>query len=262
VFPIFLMWETGLWSTLKNRFADTLAAIVRPTGIPTIEEAIEAAKKFWNTRLERLLAPLGTEIWNETKQNAKAISEGDPATEDEDCPGGLLLFKSVSRAPWFKPERVRLHLVGHSAGSIVHSHAVERMARNGWTFESVNFLAAAITVENFNQTVAPHLAGGAVKRFRSFHLTDAAEQQDPTCQPILGYSRSLLYLVSESFEGGRGIPILGMEKFFDASVKALAPRRVKAYAAPCEDTASTTHGGFDDDPATRASVIRHIKGGD
>ena len=62
VFPIFLMWETDLWSTLKNRFSDTLSSIVRPTGIPTVEEAIEAAKKFWNARLERLLAPIGTEI--------------------------------------------------------------------------------------------------------------------------------------------------------------------------------------------------------
>jgi hypothetical protein len=261
VFPIFLMWETDLWSTLKNRFADTLSGIMRPTGIPTIEEAIEAARKFWNARLERLLAPIGTEIWKETKQNAKAITEGDPTTEDEDCPGGLLLFKCVSKAAWFRPDRVRLHLVGHSAGSIVHSHAIDRMARNGWTFESVSFLAAAITVESFNNTVAPHVASGAVKRFRGFHLTDAAEQQDPTCQPILGYSRSLLYLVSESFEGGRGIPIVGMEKHFDAHVKAVAPRRVKSFSAPCEDTASTTHGGFDDDAATRASVIRHIKEG-
>ena len=265
VFPIFLMWETDLWSTLKNRFADTLASIVRPTGIPTVEEAIEQAKKFWNARLERLLAPIGTEIWKETKQSAKAITEGnplDPKVKDEDRSGGLLLFKSVSEAAWFRPDRVRLHLVGHSAGSIVHSYAVERMARNGWTFESVSFLAAAVTVESFDRTVAPHIASGAVKRFRGFHLTDAAERQDPTCQPILGYSRSLLYLVSESFEGGRGVPIVGMEKYFDANVKAVAPRRVKAYSAPCEETTSTTHGGFDDDAATRASVIRHIKGRD
>jgi len=263
VFPIFLMWETDLWSTLKNRFSDLLSGIVRPTGIPTVEDAIKAAKKFWNARLERLLAPIGTSIWQETKQNARAISEGDPGAEDADLGGGLLLFKSVSQAAWFKPGRVRLHLVGHSAGSIVHSHAVERMARNGWTFESVSFLAAAITVENFDQTVAPHLATGAVKRFRAFHLTDAAEQQDPTCEPILGYSRSLLYLVSESFEGGRGVPILGMEKYFQtANVKGLAPRRVDAYSAPGPETASTTHGGFDDDALTRASVIRHIKGGD
>ena len=268
VFPIFLMWETDLWSTLKNRFADTLAGIVRPTGIPSVEEMVEAAKKFWNGRLERLLAPIGTEIWKETKQNARAITEGNPHEPvDEKQSGGLLLFKFVSQAAWFKPERARLHLIGHSAGSIVHSCAVERMARHDWTFESVNFLAAAVTVENFNRAVAPHIQSGAVRRFRSFHLTDAAEQQDPTCNPILGYSRSLLYLVSESFEGGRGIPILGMERYFDARVKAaslrgIGPKRVRAYSAPGADTASTTHGGFDDDPVTRASVIRHIKGRD
>lgn len=51
-----------------------------------------------------------------------------------------------------------------------------------------------------------------------------------------------------------------MEKYFDAKLKGLAPRRVNAYSAPGPDTSSTTHGGFDDDAATRASVIRHIRG--
>ena len=53
-----------------------------------------------------------------------------------------------------------------------------------------------------------------------------------------------------------------MEKYFDSKAKGLAPRRVKGYSAPGPDASSTTHGGFDDDATTRASVIRHIKGRD
>ncbi len=32
IFPIFLMWETDLWSTLKNIFTDTMAKQPRTTG--------------------------------------------------------------------------------------------------------------------------------------------------------------------------------------------------------------------------------------
>ena len=44
------------------------------------------------------------------------------------------------------------------------------------------------------------------------------EQKDPTCKPILDYSRSLLYLVSQSLEQGRTTPILGMEKYFNDKI--------------------------------------------
>jgi hypothetical protein len=92
-----------------------------------------------------------------------------------------------------------------------------------------------------------------VKRLREFHLTDTAEGRDPTCEPLLGYTRSLLYLVSRSFEGGRDVPILGMEKYFPADLARM--RSVKVFTAPGPQSASTTHGGFDDDAATMASVI-------
>jgi hypothetical protein len=89
------------------------------------------------------------------------------------------------------------------------------------------------------------------------HLTDSAEQKDPTCKQILGYSRSLLYLVSESFEKGVRTPILGMEKYIDA----LAPPRTETFLAPGSATASTTHGDFDNDAQTMLSVIGKIRPG-
>jgi hypothetical protein len=108
-------------------------------------------------------------------------------------------------------------------------------------------------VDTFDERVRPWIESRRVKRLREFHLADSAEKQDPTCRPILGYGRSLLYLVSHSFEGGREVPILGMERHFPADLARL--RSVKVFTAPDERTASTTHGGFDDDGATMASVI-------
>jgi len=249
IFPIFFMWETDMWSTLKNRFEDLVRDLPKPTG-----GLVDQLKRFWNQRLERALAPAGSIIWDEMKQNAESISKSEES-------GGILLYRSALRSPHFAPDKVRLHLIGHSAGAIVHSHLVKQLADRGWKFESVNFLAAAATVKTFQDTILPRVRDGSVKRFRSFQLTDAAEQQDPTCKPMFGYGRSLLYLVSESFEHGARTPILGMERHFSSDVGALGLPNVECYPAPGTATASTTHGGFDNDSRTMRSVLSLIRTG-
>ena len=249
IFPIFLMWETNLWATLKNRLSDLISEQPRPTaGIG------DQLKRFWNKRLERLLALPGTAIWGEMKQNGDAISSGKES-------GGRILYERAMLSPWFTKTPVRLHLIGHSAGAIAHSYIIDRLCKLGWTFESVNFMAPAVTIDLFNQTVVPRLQDGKVKRLNQFHLTDVSEQTDPTCRPILFYTRSLLYLVSESFEHGVTTPILGMEKYFDEHIASLGLKSVKAWSVPLSASQSTTHGGFDDDTATRQNVISLIKTG-
>ena len=249
IFPIFLMWETNLWATLKNRLSDLISDQPRPTS-----GFGDQLKRFWNQRLERLLAMPGTAIWGEMKQNGDAISSGKES-------GGRILYERAMLSPWFTKTPVRLHLIGHSAGAIAHSYIVDRLCKLGWTFESVNFMAPAVTVDLFKQTVVPRLMDGSVKRLNQFHLTDVTEQTDPTCKPILFYTRSLLYLVSESFEHGVTTPILGMEKYFDEHIASLGLKSVKAWSAPISASQSTTHGGFDDDAATRQNVISLIKTG-
>ena len=247
IFPIFLMWETDLMSTLKNRLGDELKGEPRRAG----GRLFDAAKKWWNERLEKLLAHPGTMIWGEMKQNGEAISQAKDS-------GGLKLYAACSKSPYFSDlSKVRVHLIGHSAGAIAHSFIVKQLCALGWKFESVTFMAPAVRVDVFKDCVAPALKNGQVGRLNQFHLSDDFEQKDPTCEPILGYSRSLLYLVSRSFEGGVTTPILGMEQYFE-SIKKLP--NVRAWVAPGAQSKSTTHGGFDDDATTMASVIALIKG--
>ena len=249
IFPIFLMWETDLWSTLKGRLTDILEAQPRPTG-----GFFDRVKDWWNERLEKLVAVPGTAIWSEMKQNADAISNTVES-------GGMKLYNACRRSPFCADlSKVRLHLIGHSAGSILHSYVVDRLGRKGWQFESVTFLAPAVRVDLFEDTVIPAMKTGTVKRFNQFHLSDDREQKDPTCKPILGYSRSLLYLVSQSLEHGQTTPILGMEKYFNDKIASRNLPNMYAWAAPGAESKSTTHGEFDDDPATMASVIAMIKG--
>jgi hypothetical protein len=246
IFPIFFMWETDLISTLGDRLEDALKGEPRMAG-----GLLDVVKRWWNERLEKLLARPGSTIWGEMKQNGAAISK----TADG---GGIKLYKAATRSSDFlDPSRVRLHLIGHSAGSIVHSYLVEQLCRLGWTFDTVNFMAPAVRVDVFMACVAPALRNGTVKRLNQFHLADDIEQKDPTCKPILGYGRSLLYLVSQSFEGGVRTPILGMQKYFEALKNV---PNMRAWTAPGVPSKSTTHGGFDDDATTMASVIALIKG--
>ena len=240
-FPVFLMWETDLWSTIRNRLERLVESAPRPAGGP-----LESLQRWWNERLEGLLAPAGTELWDEIKDNAAALSAGAGS-------GARIFFEQLDKSPVATRHPLRLHLVGHSAGAIALAFVIDRLAAQEWEFESVSLLAPAIRVDLFRERVAPWLANGRVKRLREYHLSDVAELKDPSCRPILGYGRSLLYLVSRSFEGNADVPILGMERHFP---RALAKRaNVKVFVAPSADTASTTHGGFDDDSATMASVI-------
>jgi hypothetical protein len=172
-----------------------------------------------------------------------------------------VLYEATSVSPVFAKSPVRLHLIGHSAGAIAHSHIVERLCALGWTFETLNFMAPAVSVDLFSRCVLPRLKDGGVKQLNQFHLGDAQEQTDPTCKPILHYARSLLYLVSESFEGGQRTPLLGMEKYWGQSIGALKLPNARAWTAPGAASQSATHGGFDDDAATRRSVISLIMTG-
>lgn len=248
IFPIFLMWETDLWSTIKNRLEDLITGQPRPAG-----GFRDELSKWWNKRLEQTLAEPGSVIWGEMKQNAKAISANKES-------GVRKLYDICRSLKAFDPTRARFHLIGHSAGAIVHSFITDALVRQGWSFKTINFMAPAVTVETFNRFVLPHLGSGKVGRYNQFHLTDQMEQMDPTCRSVLGYGRSLLYLVSESFEHGVRTPILGMEKYFrDSRQIQRVIGRVSYWAAPTAETASNTHGGFDDDEKTMKTIIKQIK---
>jgi hypothetical protein len=247
VFPIFLMWETDFFSALLGCIEDAVRDVPRTTGF--------SLKHWWNQRLEQLLARPGTRIWGEMKQNADAMSAYRPVLADAlvDEPGGVRLYQHFKHGMVNK--KIRMHFVGHSAGSIVASFMIERLAQEGMQFESVSFMAPAVRQDTFDRLVRPHLDSGVVKRYQQFHLTDQAEQDDGSCGP---YRRSLLYLVSESFEGGDTTPILGMEKFFADYAKKLP--NTTMYSSPGPVSSSRSHGGFDDDPGTRAQIVKFILG--
>jgi hypothetical protein len=83
------------------------------------------------------------------------------------------------------------------------------------------------------------------------------------------YGKSLLYLVSNAFEGKRDIPLLGMQRFLekDPALKAVFAKAANGFPSlvvagvngPEHSVSrSESHGGFDNDPATMNSLLCRI----
>jgi hypothetical protein len=264
VYPLSFIWHTDYWTTLKNILADALRRR-RPEG------PLDAAKDFMLDRLDDALEPLarglsGKAAWDEMKRNALAASEA--------ADGGARLTARRVAALLRQHPALKVHLVGHSAGSIFHAPLVTLLARAGVPIATTTLWAPAITVELFKKHYVPAVESGAIGRLALFVLKDQVEQDDH-CANI--YHKSLLYLVSNAFEAKAriplfrdGVPILGMEKFLardEALLQLIRSRRIELVLTPNAElegaaTASTArhHGDFDDDLPTVKATLRRIVG--
>jgi hypothetical protein len=256
ILPIFLMWETGAVDTLRNMFQDVTRGEAEITVAGGRWERFKERFAEWkDERLEGLGRLPGGRVWGEMKQNAAALTGHDEA--------GIVQLFRLFRQLRSKLPRIRLHLIGHSAGAIVHSHLGARAIRQGLNVASISLLAPAVRIDEFDKLLGGHVARRAIRVFIA-NLTDAAERNDDTCRP---YGHSLLYLVSRSFEQNEETPLLGMERHL---VPALASHRWSLnvqqlrcpggmWAGGSAATRATTHGGVDDDHAVREAVASFIR---
>jgi hypothetical protein len=258
VFPIFLMWETDGLSTVFNLVEDTIKGEDAKLGADWLERFRTTFSDWKNERIEGLTRVPGGALWREMKENAEDIS----STSVSGVVQLFNLFKQNARRA--KLPSIRLHLVGHSAGTIVHTHLAARALRSGFTIGSMSLLAPAVRVDDFESTIGASIPKRGIRVLLA-HLTDAAERDDPSCKP---YGHSLLYLVSRAFEDRTDMAVLGMEKHlvpalvaydWGAHVVRLASPGA-AFRPGDQLTVATTHVGLDDDRAVQEAVIRHIKG--
>lgn len=267
IYPFTFIWHSDYWTTVKNILNDAFQRR-RPEG------ALDAAKDFMLDRLDDALEPLarllsGKAAWDEMKENALAATQSSQ--------GGARavvghLKRMLEKLP--KQQVPKIHIVGHSAGSIFHAPLITALNDAGIDVETCTLWAPACTIELFKQHYLPAIKKKHVKRFALFALSDKAEQDDH-CASI--YHKSLLYLVSHAFENKpriplfrEGEPILGMEKVLrkDAELMALfkggnadlviSPNNKPANAI--DASTSLHHGDFDDDGATVKATLRRILG--
>jgi hypothetical protein len=237
---------------------------------------IEAKDRTFELTVSRA----GTALWDEMKENARLASY-DPAENGvmqllvKHAREALRSLSAANRRRW------ELHVVAHSAGAIYGAYALDQLASLGVNFRSFAFMAPAITVADFKRLVVPHLKANTVPHPSLFILSDQGERDDD----VGPYGKSLLYLVSNAFEGRFDTPLLGMQKYVqtledgprpDADVQKVfmqsvagrpsliisgaAGRDVDIDACNRGVARSETHGGFDNDEWTLNSILWRILG--
>lgn len=260
VYPLSLVWRTDFWTTLTNILQDAVARR-RPEGI------LDASKDFMLDRLDDALEPLarivgGKSQWDEMKENATLASG----------PGGGLTHVAKSLAGLTKAQpAMKIHMAGHSAGSILLGGLIARLPK-GVIVDSCTVWAPACTMDVYRKQYLPAIRSKQLRHFGLFTLTDKAEQDDNAARI---YHKSLLYLVSHAFEArlrqpslgfvedDGSEPLLGMAKYVERLPKneqpadwVLAPNAKSGR----DGSTATTHGGFDDDPATLKATLARILG--
>ncbi len=201
IYPIFLVWKTGILESLKNVLDNKVFGQSERAGNtfsdqisdPFIENTIGATLACW--------------VWNGIKNAATHANTGN---------GGLIQLANALQGLLMQEPRLQVHLMGHSAGSILLGGMLDALATRRVPIASAQLLAPACTIAFANRYWLPYVGNFDAKAGTfplSVHaLHDTQEQADTE----LGvYRKSLLYLVARGIEENRPTPLLGMHGSWD-----------------------------------------------
>ncbi|SIS98153.1 C1 family peptidase [Insolitispirillum peregrinum] len=249
IYPYAVMYDTG--------FAETLKDIIVAAATRTNDRA-GASFDRTDMLIEQAVSGVGGAMWREMKRNARQMFETDGAGS------ATLAAFLIALKPLFQQDKIKLHVIGHSLGSVLVGHLLESLLTGpdgAIPVSSCSLMAPACRVDFFREYYGK-MAGldGAtpsrIENFAIYNLSDALEQADNVG---LIYRKSLLYLVSNAFEGARGTPLAGMAETPDELGLKVGGLHIADAASSV--TRSRSHGGFDNDPVTMNHILRRILGG-
>jgi len=245
IYPVHFMWETGLCESLKD-------VIFNAAG--KAEERVGGLSDFFDKVLETLARPAGRALWRDMKWDAGASFAAQG--------GGREAVKVLLDGNARRTTPLQVHLVGHSAGAIFLAQllkVMDKISDSRTPIRSCSLMAPACTVDLYREAYEPRLGiktrPDGITALWQYNLTDGAEQDDH----VGPYRKSLLYFVSNAFEDDKKAPLLGMETF--SRGLSLKTRHKIHYAVDGSAvTASTVHGGFDNDRLTMNDILKNILG--
>lgn len=275
VYPVFLTWRTGPSETLAAILDDELKKVPRPEGESgdLFERVKETAAEVLDRTLEVLARPAAKPIWSQMKQNAQASA---------DAGRGCALLADALAALKTQVPKLEIHLVGHSAGSIILGHLLDLLPARKLAVASCHLYAPACTVRFALDHYLPAIDNKTLARKRlHIHLLSDTNE---ICDTVGPYRKSLLYLVSRALESCHKMPILGLQQVFEpksnpkwhdseqATIKAwqqfwqstgngldvVADKQISTGSLGRKIQAA--HGSFDNDAATIEVTLRRITG--
>jgi len=292
IYPLFVTWKTGFLESISHQIQDKIndiffSAGIEPSGtrakgiMDKIQESIDRSIENFAKKI------VVKGIWSEMKENAKFASDravpGYPQ-HGHTKPGGMVIMAKELKK--LKDEfDCDIHMVGHSAGSILFGHWMDELAKRELTVESLTLYAPACTVEFANKHYIKACEKNVFTKEKMFiHImNDERERADS----VAIYKKSLLYLVSRALENIHKTPLLGMaaswnpayakEKDIFNSVKYPDMERwvkfakgincfiydkanSKVQTSRKNDYTDLAHGSFDNDINIVEQTIKQIKG--
>ncbi|MFG6485067.1 C1 family peptidase [Roseateles sp. BYS78W] len=215
IYPLFFTWKTGPGETLMDMLEDLAHRVVdgdRSAG--WLDRLRETAAEAKDRAIEAVGRQFARGIWGEMRENA----------EDGATPGHVLdlaarMLRELRDTLAKSGRTLEIHLIGHSAGSILLGHLLGRLGGSGGTSvvpaASCELYAAACSSAFAVQHYGAAQQAGvlSLQALRLHVLTDANERADglPTAERDI-YGKSLLYLVSRALDDIRKQPLLGMER--------------------------------------------------
>ena len=255
-YPVFFVWETGVKETLVD-------IVRRIAGFSPGRAAVDVVSGVSDPLLEGAFREVGFSMWHNMKRSAELAFAPRQ--------GGTLVVERLAELWKQHSAEMEIHAIGHSAGAVFHAHFLSALFQQSSNppleVRSLHLLAPAITIPLFKETLADHV-GGRVRALTQFTMARDFELADS----VGPYRKSLLYLVSRSFEDEAEMPILGLEeslrrdpdmtRFFGLLGNGQRRKAEVLFSTredgPRHSTIAKKHGDFDNDRLTMAGVMRRI----
>jgi len=292
IYPIFITWKTGFTESISNQIKDKVNDIffgagIEPSGsrakgiIDKLRESIDSSIETFS----RQIVVKG--IWSEMKENAKFASDravpGYAQHGNTKAGGMVIMAKELEKLKHEFGSEV--HLVGHSAGSILFGHWMDELTKRDFSINSLTLYAPACTLEFANKHyIKAYKKNIFAKKKMFIHIMDDERER---ADNVAIYKKSLLYLVSRALEDIHKTPLLGMAAAWDlsytkqkdifnsvkypdierwvnfskdvnCSVYQKSDRKIRTSLK--DDYTDLAHGSFDNDINVIEQTIKQIRG--
>lgn len=221
IYPVFVVWKTGLSETLKSMLQDWWQAKSGTKDAP-VSSGLDLLGEALDRLLEVSLRPVGKGVWGEMKENAMLASSrstpGFSARGRNSRQGGMAILANALN-DLAAEHRFQIHIAGHSAGAILVAHWLRELEKRALRVKTLNLFAPACTLELANEAYIRAVEKQVIDKQR-FHVYMMDDERELADNVFSVYRKSLLYLVSRGFEDVHKMPLMGMSKAWDTQVLA------------------------------------------
>jgi hypothetical protein len=267
IYPVHIVWESDALTTILGFLQHQHVDLPFGGILDGVYEAADTLIEIAGRKIQQL--------WREMKGNARLASAPWNKPIDATAPG-VTAFISHLKGYYAAHPDLEVHLVGHSAGSVMLAGVVERLVAEGIKIESLQLMGGAISIDEFMQDIGIPGPNGKVKRFTAYDLRETYELDDvcpDRSMPV--YHKSLLYFVARALEpdpSEHEKPMVGLARTIAAPLAAGSSTSLldliggpdnlvlgpNTDPRPNHRSQAKGHGEFDNDPETMTSVLLRI----